>query len=245
MRHLLTLFVLLISTLTANAQVYGTPIITWDFANGIPANWTNESNSGIGLWEYRGPNTTPNNTVCSLGSCGATSVPITSVSADNGFVIFDSNFWDDPNGPCGNIGSGPDPGPHGARLITNSIDLTGYSAVSLAFQQQYKHYLCETSVHISVDGGQTWSLIHMNPGNNAFSASSVWVNVNLNATAANQSDVQATTIFGCLMTLQYLSQATTTSCSPMPGLLNTTAICLLLVSATWNILIILQVCPQA
>ncbi|MDP4828026.1 MAG: T9SS type A sorting domain-containing protein [Flavobacteriales bacterium] len=190
MRHLLTLFVLLISTLTANAQVYGTPIVTWDFANGIPANWTNESNSGIGLWEYRGPNTTPNNTVCSRGSCGATSVPITSVSADNGFVIFDSNFWDDPNGPCGNIGSGPDPGPHGARLITNSINLTGYSAVSLAFQQQYKHYLCETSVHISVDGGQTWSLIHMNPGNNAFSASSVWVNVNLNTTAANQSDVR-------------------------------------------------------
>lgn len=183
------LFFVVIST-TVNAQVYGTPIVTWDFANGIPANWINESDSGIGLWEYRGPNTTPDNSVCSQGSCGATSVPITSVTTDNGFVIFDSNYWDDPVGPCGNIGSGPDPGPHGARLITNSINLTGYSTVSLAFQQQYKHYLSGTSVHLSVDGGQTWTQIHNNPGNNAVSASSVWVNVNLNANAANQSDVR-------------------------------------------------------
>lgn len=190
MRNFLALFIFCLMASASNAQVYGTPIVTWDFENGIPANWTNESDSGIGLWEYRGPNTTPDNTVCSQGSCGATTVPITSVTADNGFVIFDSNYWDDPNGPCGNLGSGPDPGPHGARLITNSIDLTGYSAVSLAFQQQYKHYLCETSVHISTDGGLTWSLLHMNPGNNAISASSVWVNVNLNATAANQSDVR-------------------------------------------------------
>ncbi|MBI1267412.1 MAG: T9SS type A sorting domain-containing protein [Cryomorphaceae bacterium] len=190
MRHLFTLFVILSSTLAANAQVYGTPIFTWDFANGIPANWTNESDSGIGLWEYRGPSTTPDNTVCSQGSCGATSVPITSVTTGNGFVIFDSNYWDDPVGPCGNFESGADPGPHSARLITNPIDLTGYSAISLAFQQQYKHYQCETSVHLSVDGGQTWTQIHNNPGENAISASSVWVNVNLNANAANQSDVR-------------------------------------------------------
>ncbi|MFM1931009.1 MAG: hypothetical protein RL226_312, partial [Bacteroidota bacterium] len=179
--------VLLLPSL-AFSQVYGTPIITWDFADGIPSGWENGSASGIGIWEYRGPQTTPDNTVCSQGSCGATSVPIASETTDNGFVIFDSNYWDDPNGPCGNLGSGSDPGPHQAWLVTAPVNLTGYNLVTLTFQQQFKHYQCTTTVYVSNNGGTTWTQVHQNTGNNTFSPPSQWVSINVSSLAANQSD---------------------------------------------------------
>ena len=42
-----------------------------DFSNGIPNDWTEEYSTGNSTapWIYRGPNTTPNNTVGSQGFC--------------------------------------------------------------------------------------------------------------------------------------------------------------------------------
>ena len=80
----------------------GSRDVIWfeDFANGIPSDWTSTETSGIASWEYRGPNTTPGVDVGSRGSCvapGTVGQPIVSPSAANGFVIFDSNWWDNPS----------------------------------------------------------------------------------------------------------------------------------------------------
>lgn len=173
----------------SNAQVYGEVITFWDFANGIPSDWTNESADGVSQWEYRGPGTSPDNTVCSIGGCGLLSQPPASQSLDNGFVIFDSNGWDDPNGPCGqNNGSGPAPGPHQAYLTTGSIDLSDESNIVLTFQQQYRHnFPTHTYVEISVNQGD-WIQLISNPGLN--SANVLWSSVNISPYASGQSDVR-------------------------------------------------------
>jgi hypothetical protein len=171
--------------------VYGDPILVWDFADGIPSDWENSSQNGIAVWEYRGPDTEPNNTVGSLGSCNSNSLPIASPTADNGFVIFDSNFWDDPNGPCGNLGSGPDPAPHLAWLTTAPVDLSNQSNVVLTFRQQFRHFNTTTRVLMSIDGGENWNPIHTNPITpSAQSAQGVWVSANISNQAGGQSDVR-------------------------------------------------------
>jgi len=150
-RHIhssLTLLCLSLLCTQASSQVYGDAIFTWDFAEGIPLDWDNASDSGVANWEYRGPDTTPDLSVCSQGSCGGTSLPITSETASNGFVIFDSNYWDDNVGPCGNLGAGPDPGPHEAYLTSPSLDFSAYPNVALTFQQQYRHFTGTTSSSI-------------------------------------------------------------------------------------------------
>ena len=189
-----TVILLLAFGSSCSAQIYGEEILHWDFANGIPATWTNESLSGIGLWEYRGPNTDPDISVCSQGSCGTQSVPPPSLTMTNGFVIFDSNYWDDNVGPCGQIGSGQDPGPHEARLTTNAVDLSGNDALVLTFQQQYKHYNhpnydVYTFVEISVDGGN-WVSILENPGDQAVSPVVEWATVNITDIVGNSNNVR-------------------------------------------------------
>lgn len=176
---------------SVNGQVYGEVIHVWDFANGIPEGWENTSQNGVALWEYRGPLTVPDNTVGSLGSCNTNSLPIASPTVDNGFVIFDSNFWDDPIGPCGNLGSGTDPAPHSASLTTSPVDLSAESSVVLTFRQQFRHFNTTTQVLMSVDGGMNWTPIHTNPTTpSAQSAQGVWVTVNISNQAGGEPDVR-------------------------------------------------------
>lgn len=173
-----------------SAQVYGDPIVSWDFADGIPAGWENESTSGISHWEYRGPDTSPNNTVGSQGSCGGTSQPVNAPSVGNGYVIFDGNYWDDPNGPCGNLGSGPDPAPHTAWLTTSSVDLSDFTAVVMTFRQQFNHFNATTRVLASTDGGENFTQIFINPTTpSSNSGPGIWSNINLSS-FTGQSDVR-------------------------------------------------------
>jgi hypothetical protein len=135
-----------------------TPFWSMDFSSGIPANWTNTETGGVAHWEYRGPSSTPNNTVGSRGSCiseGTVGTPISSTTADNGFILFDSNYWDNDANPCTveNFGSGQAPGPHLAQLTTASINCSGHTHVALQFEQYIRYYLGETSVEMSVNGG--------------------------------------------------------------------------------------------
>lgn len=132
-----------------------------DFENGIPASWTNEEMSGIASWEYRGPNTSPDFFIGSRGSCIPEgqdgSVPIQSDSWDNGFVIFDSNYWDDNIGPCiDGFGTGPSPAPHAAALSTGSIDLSSHATANLMFTQYFKEWTNNTTAKVqgSIDGGE-------------------------------------------------------------------------------------------
>jgi hypothetical protein len=183
--------ILLFTSLYAYSQVYGEELISFDFSNGIPENWERSSESGIGLWEYRGPLTIPDNTVASRGSCGAQSEPVESTTHENGFVIFDSNYWDDETGPCGNIGSGIDPGPHSADLTSSPLDFTGETSLVLTFQQQYKNFQGATSVSISIDGGNSFEpIIENNTQVGFFSGDLNLASVNISAIAANQPDVR-------------------------------------------------------
>lgn len=192
--------VLLFSFSFLFSQIYGEEILHWDFADGIPDTWESSSLSGIGMWEYRGPLTAPDNSVCSIGSCGLASVPITSLTQDNGFVIFDSNYWDDSVGPCGNLGSGLDPGPHEAWLITEPVDLSEYDNVVLTFQQQYKHWTTSeydiyTQVEVSINGGLSWDPVVQNPSDYAVSEVVEWAGGNISSFAAGEPSVQFRFLF--------------------------------------------------
>ena len=177
--------------LSLKAQVYGEPIVVWDFASGIPQDWIVGINSTTDLaqWEYRGPNTTPNINTGARGSCSAIAAPISSLTRENGFVIFDGNYWDDPGNACGTgLGTGVDPAPHTAWLTTNALDFSGVNAAVLTFQQQYRHFQATTKVQISTDGGSSWTDILSNPG--VQSPNSEWRSINISQWAANQTSVQ-------------------------------------------------------
>lgn len=169
-------------------QILGEPVVYWDFAAGIPDDWTNTGANGE-VWEYRGPSTDPDLNTASQGSCGTTSVPVQSISVDNGYLIFDSAWWDDNDGTCDGSG-GPVPGPHDATLTTGAIDLSAMENYVLTFQQFARHYQAFTTVDISVDGGSTWEEIHSNGEWYAITDEDDWVTVNITEFAAGQSDVR-------------------------------------------------------
>lgn len=140
--------------------------IIWseDFANGIPNNWINEEVNGA-TWEYRGATTTPNNTIGSRGACtnNFAGEPINSTSKNNGFIIFDSNYWDNDSLPCSpaNFGSGPVPGPHLAKLTTSSIDLSSVQFAVIELEQYIRFYQGTTRIEVSINQGN-WSLLYNN-----------------------------------------------------------------------------------
>ena len=154
-----------------------TPVWSQDFANGIPTTWLNYGTANgtsdpDAKWEYRGPSTTPNNTVGSRGAYMSAQTPIASATASNGFVVFDSDFLDNA-GIAGNFGNGIAAAPHVAELITETINLTGYSVVDLIFTQYYRRFagpggsqaVPATYVDFSTDGGTTWgNTVTLNSG---------------------------------------------------------------------------------
>ena len=152
------------------AAFYGaeTPVWSQDFANGIPTTWLNYGTANGATdpdakWEYRGTATTPSNTVGSRGAYMAAQTPISSATASNGFVVFDSDFLDNA-GVAGNFGNGIAAAPHVAELITDMIDLSSYAVVDLIFTQYYRRFagpggsqaVPATYVDFSTDGGATF-----------------------------------------------------------------------------------------
>ncbi len=125
-----------------------------DFSNGIPTTWSNTADPELAVWEYRGLLTSPDNSAGTQGSCVSQDddygPPIESETADNGFIIFDSNYWDDNIGPCGNFGAGPAPGPHFATLTTDAIDLSASELVGLRFYQYFKNYQANARIEYSI-----------------------------------------------------------------------------------------------
>lgn len=171
-----------------------------DFADGIPADWENEASPSPATWEYRGAGTSPSNQYGTIGSCLADGViggdPIASPSADNGFVIFDSNYWDDSEGPCGSFGTGTAPGPHLASLTTSSFDLSAYPNVGIEFYQYHKNYQAATKVQASVDGGE-WEDVFVNttPLNNGSTALNDYQRKNISSFVGGQADVRLRFLF--------------------------------------------------
>lgn len=172
-------------------QVLGNSLYNWDFGQGLPTGWQNSGQSALARFEYRGPNTTPNNTICSRGSCGSGTVPPNSQTLSNGFMIFDSNYWDDNDNQCGGLGTGQDPAPHNAWMITNSFDLTGVSSVYLTYQQQLRSYSASVKVFVSNNNGSTWNEITSLTQSGVINSPNVqWKSANISTWAGNQSNVK-------------------------------------------------------
>ena len=123
------------------------PFWSEDFANGIPATWTNST----APWQYRGASTTPNNTIGSQGAYASNQTPIASPSVANGFIVFDSDYYDN-FGTQGNFGNGPYPTPHTGDLMTDMIDLTAYSDVTLIAQSYFRTFMGQAFVAFYVNG---------------------------------------------------------------------------------------------
>jgi hypothetical protein len=172
-----------------------------DFENGIPFDWSNTESSGIAVWEYRGIATNPNNEIGSIGSCipedAPGGAPILSPTWSNGFVIFDSNFWDNPDNPCSPdfFGTGLAPSPHLALLTTPSIDLTGIDNVGLIFHQYIKDYQAETRVEVSVNQGVWQTVFENDLFPNESTSLDDMQRVVISGLADNQSDVRIRFVF--------------------------------------------------
>lgn len=187
-RALFTFLVICLSNTESLAQVLGVPLYSWDFSAGLPSTWSNGSNSNIGVWEYRGPNTVPSNAITSRGSCAGGSSAFNSLTQSNGFMIFDSNYWDDNDNQCGGFGTGPDPGPHTAWLISNSFSLAGVTGAVVTYQQQFRNYSSTIKVQYSINGGTSW--VDMLTQSDFPSATAEWKSATFPAGAIGQTNVK-------------------------------------------------------
>ena len=187
-RAIITFCLVCTSQIQSFAQVLGVPLFSWDFAGGLPSTWTNGSTSNIGVWEYRGPSTVPSNAVTSRGSCSGGSSAFNSLTQSNGFMIFDSNYWDDNDNECGGFGTGPDPGPHTSWLISNSFSLTGITGAVVTYQQQFRNYSSTIKVQYSINGGTTW--VDMITQSDFPGATSEWKSATFPAGAIGQANVK-------------------------------------------------------
>jgi hypothetical protein len=179
----------------SNSSNRETVIWSEDFADGIPTTWNNSGAPTLAVWEYRGPSTNPNQLVGSRGSClpdGNVGEAMTSSTASNGFVIFDSNYWDNNLNPCtvDNFGTGQAPGPHLSYLTTPSINLSGFPNSVLEFEQYIRYYLGNTRVEISIANGP-WEVLYTNILDQGITtANTQTVRMPLPAIAGNQSNVK-------------------------------------------------------
>lgn len=146
---------------SAQTEAAATTIWSEDFANGIPTGWSQNGTPATALWEYRGPNTVPSNTTGGRGNYSGvnnnppTNSPITSTSASNGFMIFDSDYLD--NAGTSVFASGAAPAPHVGRLITDVIDCSAYPSLELKFEMYARRFFSSWLVAFSTDGGVTYN----------------------------------------------------------------------------------------
>jgi hypothetical protein len=176
-----------------------------DFANGIPASWSQNGGPALALWEYRGPNTVPPDTVGSIGcwagplQSGNLGDPIASPTRSNGFIIFDSDFYHS-NGDRATNGQGPVPAPHTGRLRTQVIDLSNEPGAELTFYTYARRFQCAMYVAISIDGGLTFTdTVEVFPVAelpiNRSTDEDAFYRANISNTVANQSQVVLEFIF--------------------------------------------------
>jgi hypothetical protein len=153
------------------------PFWSEDFSGGIPTTWTNGSTPTPPVisapWVYRGPNTNPGVSMGSQGAYAGTQGPIASPTAANGFMIFDSDYYDN-GGTAGNFGAGTypcnsitggAPTGHIGTLTTDSIDCSMYSDVTILFNSFYREYTGIAKIAFSIDGGLTFTdTMEVHPG---------------------------------------------------------------------------------
>ena len=178
------------------------PFWSEDFSNGVPSTWINSSVP----WVYRGPSTNPNQTVGSQGAYSGinnnppSNNPISSPTANGGFMIFDSDYYDNL-GVAGGFGTGQypsNPSGHIGTLTTESIDLSTYPAVSLLFNSYYREFAGIAKVAFSIDGGVTFTdemEVHPDIGANEATTRDYQVMLNLPPNIAGQPSVHIQFIY--------------------------------------------------
>lgn len=179
-----------------------------DFSGGIPSTWSQSGSPSGALWVYRGSNTTPDNTVGSQGAFAGAGAPINSPTASNGFVIFDSDFYDNGGDPT-QAGMGTVPTPHTGVLETDAIDLTGHAQVEVVMSSFARNFDSRMLVAVSDDGGSTFTdtVAMHNLAVNASSANGAMVSGDISSVAGNQSNV----------VLQFIFDGTTGPAQGTPG----------------------------
>ena len=146
-----------------------TPFWSEDFSGGIPTTWIDGSTPTPPVisapWVYRGPFTNPGINTGSQGAYAGTNGPIASPTAANGFMLFDSDYYDN-GGTAGNFGAGTypcnsitggAPTGHVGTLTTDAIDCSMYSDVSILFNSFYREYTGIAKIAFSIDGGITFT----------------------------------------------------------------------------------------
>ena len=122
--------------------------------NGGLNGWTTTSAScnAFPLWFWS------KDSMCTKGAWSSGGGKITSLSACNGAMCFDSDFYD-TDGVQGAAGTGPCPATQTGTLESPVIDLSGFPAVTgvnLVFSQALRQYLSVYTVEWSIDGGANW-----------------------------------------------------------------------------------------
>ncbi len=194
-----------IAYIQKNSGSNGSEAVLWsqDFANGIPANWENfcKTSGGIllpnGSWEYRGTTTLPDNTTGSRGGSAGAGTPLQSITASNGYVIFDGDYLDD-GGISANAGMGIAPAPHVGILITDTIDLTGHPFVEIKFNASVRRLDSDFLLAVSTDGGVTYKdtiNLYPNLSANTTIPRNAELSVNLSQSIGNEALVRIAFIY--------------------------------------------------
>ncbi len=155
-----------------NAQIFSE-----DFDGGLPTGWTASQVDGSAV------NASSNWIYSTSGPQGAFSIgAITSTTAANGYMIFDSDLNCD--------------GPQDVWLISPSFDASTFDDVVVSFEHFYARFNDQIFLEVSIDGGTTWVEYELYPDlvNNDFAGAGANENPVLSSTvissvAANQSDV--------------------------------------------------------
>jgi 3D (Asp-Asp-Asp) domain-containing protein len=179
------------------ASASAIPFWSEDFSGGIPATWTNST----APWVYRGPNTTPNNSVGGIGAYSginnspATNKPIESPTRANGFIIFDSDYYDN-NGSSSTMGLGMYPSPHNGELTTDMIDLSNYTDVSLKVNSYFRTFQGQAFVAFYVNGVYDSQIqVHSNLAVNASTDSNATSLIRLPFNVCGNANVQMQFLF--------------------------------------------------
>ena len=145
------------------------PFYTEDFSSGIPASWQAIDSAGNGLnWKHT-----------MTGAFNGDSLSVTTSSAANGYMIYDSDSAGGSNGI------------DKADLISGPINCSTHPNVHLNFNEYIVHYNDTALVYISTDG-TNWTIVHdASAGLSVFQASPNARNVDLDisALAASQDSV--------------------------------------------------------
>lgn len=184
---------------TMNAQIYSE-----NFDGGLPADWA------VSQMDASAVNASSNWIYSTTGPQGAFSIgPITSTTAANGFMLFDSDL------NC--------EGPQDVWLISPSFDATAFDDVVVSFEHYYRRFNDQIFLEVSIDGGTNWEEYELYPdlvNNDYASAVNPTVsNTPISNIAANQPDVMIAFRFfsseGCAYSWQ-IDDINVTNVDPTP-----------------------------